>query len=262
MRTVELSLTSPVVNGIEPFLGLKENNSKNYVGVLKDTPFFAQINAPAYTPSWKDYLNFATVFSYGGKGITTNRLNAGGTAPINGGWGLNTATLTSANTDTALFDPSAEARVAGTFSQQTTNANVPNDTAQVVVTIQASATRAIMEFGLFDTATAASQTTLATTITSTAVTTITVASGTGFSNGNMAQINTEVVSITSGGTTATWTVGRGARGSTAQASAAVGAAVVGGEANAGGNMYMKGDFAVINLNSGDSVQFTSKVQYT
>ena len=55
--------------------------------------------------------------------------------------------------------------------------------------------------------------------------------------------------------------GTGNRGSTA-ATHSNGAAVVGGEALAGGNMFMKGDFSVINLNTGDSIQFTAKLQYT
>lgn len=34
------------------------------------------------------------------------------------------------------------------------------------------------------------------------------------------------------------------------------------QAPSGGNLYMKGDFAIINLSSGDSIQFTNKVQYS
>ena len=205
----------------------------------------------------------ATVFSYGGKGVTTNRLKAGGTEPLNGGWGLNPNALTSANTDTALFDPSAEARVAGASTQQTTNANVPNDTYQVVATLTASTTRAITEFGLFDTSVAAPQTTLNGAIGSTGATSITVTSASGFpgSGTYYIQIDSEVMAVTGGQGTTTWTVTRGARGSTA-ATHANSAPVVGGEATAGGNMFMKGDFSVINLNSSDSITFTAQVQYT
>lgn len=210
----------------------------------------------------KGILAMATVFSYGGKGVTTNRLRSAGTEPLNGGWG--TGTLTSGATDTALFNTNVatEARVAGTSSLVTTAANVPNDTYQVVVTIQAAGTRAITEFGLFDTATAAPVTTLATTIsTTTGPSTITVASGTGLSNAGFLQIDQEVCSITAGGGSATLTVGRAQRGSTG-ATHAVAAVIVGGEALAGGNMFLKGDFSVINLSSGDSIQFTAKLQYT
>ena len=201
----------------------------------------------------------ATHMTYGGAGITTNRLNGGGTAPLNGAWGLNPGALTTAITDTALFDPAPEARVAGTYSQQTTAVNIPNDTAQVTATITASGTRAITEFGLFDTATAAPQTTTTHTVLSTDGT-ITLSSGTGFANAGFFQIDSEVCSITSGGGTTSLVVGRGARGSTVAVHAS-GANVVGGEGLAGGNMFMKGDFAVINLNNGDSIQFTAKMQY-
>lgn len=212
-------------------------------------------------PTWRDLVSaMATVMSYGGKGITTNRLHGSGTEPVNGGWG--TGAGTHATTDTALFNPASEARVAGTSSLVTTTATVPNDTYQNVTTIQAAGSRAITEYGLFDTATAAPATTLAATVASSGATSITVASGTGFTNTTgYAQIEQEVVNITAGGGTATWTVTRGARGSTA-ATHPNAAAVIGGEGNAGGNMYAVGDFSVINLNTGDSIQFTFKVQYT
>jgi len=34
------------------------------------------------------------------------------------------------------------------------------------------------------------------------------------------------------------------------------------DASSAGNLFMKGDFATINLSIGDSIQFTCKVQYT
>lgn len=200
----------------------------------------------------------ATVFSYGGKGITTNRLKAGGTEPLNGGWGLNPNALTSAATDTALFDPSSEARVAGASTQQTTAANVPNDTYQVVATITAAGSRAITEFGLFDTATAASATTLASTLTAGA-TTMTLGAAINTASA-YCQVDGEVVQITANQSTTTPTILRGARGSTSATHASA-ANVVGGEGSAGGNMFLKGDFSVINLASGDSITFTAKLQY-
>lgn len=205
----------------------------------------------------------ATVFSYGGKGITTNRLKGSGTEPVNGGWGLNPSALTSAATDTALFNPAPEARVAGTSTQQTTAANIPNDTYQVVATIQASATRAITEFGLFDTTTAAPATTFSITVSTAGATAVTVAANAGFPGAGTyyIQADTEVMAVTGGQATNTWTVTRGARGSTS-ATHAAGGIVTGGEACAGGNMFLKGDFAVINLANGDSIQFTAKLQYT
>jgi hypothetical protein len=204
-------------------------------------------------------LKMATVFSYGGKSITTNRVKGSGTEPLNAGWG--TGSGTSAATDTALFNPASEARVAGTSSQVTTAANVPNDTYQVVATITASGSRAITEFGLFDTATAAPQTTLSAAISNNSTTSVSVTSGTNLSNNGYIQVESEVLQIVSGGGTGSLTVSRGARGSTA-ASHSNSLPVVGGEGLAGGNMFMKGDFSVINMNSGDSIQFTARLQYT
>lgn len=121
----------------------------------------------------------ATVFANAGKAITTNRLKGAGTEPNYVAWG--TGAGTAAATDTTLFTESAEARVAGTSTQQTTT--VTSDTYQVIGTLTASASRAITNAGLFD-------------------------------------------------------------------------------AVSSGNLFMKGDFTVVNLSSGDSIQFTMKVQYT
>lgn len=265
MRTSALALAAPLSGLFRPLIKASDDHQESaYIGLLASGPFMAAVSEPASGPLWptirsvRDWiLQMATHMTYGGAGITTNRLNSGGTAPVNGSWGLNPTGLTTQITDTALFDPAPEARVPGTFSQVTTAANVPNDTAQVVVTIQASAGRAITEFGLFDATTAAPQTTAAATVSSTSATVISVGSTTGFSNGTYAQLDSEVLSITSS-SAGNLTVGRGARGSTA-ATHASGANVVGGEGYS--NMFMKGDFSVINLNSGDSIAFTAKMQY-
>jgi hypothetical protein len=271
MRTSALALTAPLRDKLRPFIKVAGDDQVSpYMGVLADGPFLSAIADPMPMPdlwgelegwcgSIKDWiLKMATHMTYGGAGITTNRLNSGGTAPVNGGWGLNTAGLTTSITDTALFDPAPEARVAGTFSQQTTAANVPNDTAQVVVTIQASAARAITEFGLFDSSAAAPQTTLNGSVSLSTQTVLPVTSTAGFSNNDYCQLDNEVIGPISGMSAGQITAARGARGSTA-ATHATGAAVVGGEGAS--NMFMKGDFPVINLSSGDSIQFTAKMQY-
>lgn len=268
MRTSALALASAVHPRFRPFVKVSNDNqwAENVV-MLGSGPYMAAVadsdvacpGRGIRIPGWREFVAWATHVTYGGAGITTNRIKGAGTEPLDGGWGLNPGALTTSITDTALFDPSPEARVAGASTQQTTAANVPNDTYQVVVTITASAGRAITEFGLFDTTTAAPQTTTGSTISTTGVTSISVASTTGFTTGGFAQIDSEVVSIT-GSSAGTLTVARGVRGSTA-ATHATAANVVGGEGLAGGNQYMKGDFAVINLNNGDSIQFTAKVQY-
>ena len=95
------------------------------------------------------------------------------------GWG--TGAGTAAATDTTLFTESAESRVSGTQTQQTTT--VTDDTYQVVGLMTASATRAITNAGVFDASTA-------------------------------------------------------------------------------GNLFLKGDHATVNLNSGEQIQYTFKLQFT
>ncbi len=121
----------------------------------------------------------ATVFSNTGKAITTNRLKGSGTEPLYVAWG--TGAGTAAITDTTLFTESAEARTAGTSTQQTTTTT--NDTYQVVGTITATAGRTITNAGLFD-------------------------------------------------------------------------------ASTSGNIFMKGDFTGVVLNSGESIQFTNSVVFS
>jgi len=91
----------------------------------------------------------ATVLTSAGKAVWTNRLKGSGTEPVYVGWG--TGAGTAAVADTTLFTESAEARVSGTSTQQTTT--VTNDTYQVVGTLTASAGRTITNAGNFDAAT-------------------------------------------------------------------------------------------------------------
>lgn len=121
----------------------------------------------------------ATVVTNAGKGIVTNRIKGSGTEPNYCAWG--TGAGTAAATDTTLFTESAESRVAGTSTQQTTTTT--NDTYRVVGTITATGTRGITNAGLFD-------------------------------------------------------------------------------ASTSGNLFVKGDFTVINLVTNDSIQFTFNVQFT
>jgi hypothetical protein len=211
----------------------------------------------------------ATVVTRKGKEILSGRLI--GATPTQAEpkivtWGLNPAGLTAAATDVAMFDESAEARVTGTSSQvTTTNAN---DTYQVVGTITASASRAITEFGAFDSTTQPSTATVAAggVVGSSSATTLNTAAT--FTPGNnYIQIRTEVMQVTAGSGTTALTVVRGQNGSTAISTIAVSDVVTpgnipGSTATTGGSMFVHADFAVINLNNGDSIQFTLKVQFT
>jgi hypothetical protein len=121
----------------------------------------------------------ATVLANAGKAIITNRIKGAGTEPNYVAWG--TGAGTAAATDTTLFTESAEARVAGTSTQQTTTTT--SDTYQVIGTMTASAGRTITNAGLLD-------------------------------------------------------------------------------ASTSGNLFVKGDFTGIVLNSAESIQFTFKVQFS
>ena len=91
----------------------------------------------------------ATVVTNGGRAIIANRMLGLGTEPKYAGWGSGAGTA--GVSDTGLFTPEAEARVAGTSSRVTGPApNVPNDTYQVVATLTATAGKTITNAGLFD----------------------------------------------------------------------------------------------------------------
>lgn len=86
------------------------------------------------------------VLTNAGRAILTNRIKGSGTEPNFVAWG--TGSHTAAAADTALTTESSETRATGTSTRTTTS--VTNDTYQVVGTITATGTRAIIEGGLFD----------------------------------------------------------------------------------------------------------------
>jgi len=97
----------------------------------------------------------ATVLTNAGRGITTARLRAVGTEPLNIGWG--TGAGTAAVADTTLFTEALVTLAAGgtdhtlgTSSQVTTT--VTNDTYQVTGTRTATGAGTVTNAGLFDAA--------------------------------------------------------------------------------------------------------------
>jgi hypothetical protein len=206
------------------------------------------------------------------------------TEPKNIAWGDPASTLTgSANADVALFKPQTEARVAGTSTMTSSGANVLADTYQVTGTITCLVgAKTITEAGLFDTTTAASTSTIATSSQSSGATTVTLAATIGPASGNFyIQIENEVELVTGGQGTATLTVTRGALGTSAAAHAVGAQATSGGDGHAnsnagaggqtattanvlakGGNLFAHSDFAGIALAVNDSIAFTWKVQLT
>lgn len=212
----------------------------------------------------------ATFVTRKGKDIFTGRLI--GATPTQAEpkiitWGLNPAGLTAAASDVAMFQESGEARVTATSSQvNTTN---PNDTYQLVGTITAGATRAITEFGAFDSTTQPATAAVAAggVVGSSVSTTLNTAATFTPGNGNYIQIRTEVMQVTAGSGSTALTVVRAQNGSSAISTIAATDTVTPGNipgtsAITGGSQLVHADFAVVNLNNGDSIQFTLKVQFT
>lgn len=206
-------------------------------------------------------------FTSKGREIVAGRLI--GTSPTqaepkNLGWG--TGAGTAANTDIAPFTEAAESRVAGTSSQVTTTST--NDTYQVVGTITSSSAQTITETFLSDSASKPAATTLSASIASTGATSMTVTSASGFpGSGNYnIQIDSEVITVTAGQGTTTWTITRGVNGSTA-ATHSNGATVTGGNtpgstAITNGSLLIHASFTGLALNNGDSLTATTKLSFS
>jgi hypothetical protein len=185
-------------------------------------------------------------------------------APSKVGWG--TGTGTAARSDVAPIIEAAEARVTGTITQQTTT--VTNDTIQVVGMITSSSTQTITETIISSQSTKPQSTTLSAAITTTGATSCTVTSASGFpgSGTYYVQIDSEVIGITAGQGTTTWTITRGQNGSTA-ATHLINAVVTGGNIP-GSTAITNGDLFIhstsspgLGLNSGDSLTSTTKLTF-
>ena len=203
-------------------------------------------------------------FTAKGRELVAGRIAGSGTEPKNLGWG--TGAGTAASSDVAPFTEAAEARVAGTSSLVTTTST--NDTYQVVGTITSSSGQTITETFLSDSASKPQSTTLSAAISTTGATSISVTSATGFpGSGNYnIQVDSEVMTVTAGQGTTTWTVTRGVNGSTA-ATHSSGAVVTGGNvpgstAITNGNLLIHASFTGLALNSGDSLSATTKLSFS
>ena len=146
-------------------------------------------------------------------------------------------TTAAAATDQALsseITANGGARSAASATQ--TTATVTNDTMQLVHTWTFNTNPfALVEEGIVDSASAPS----VTTTTQSRINTdssVTVASGSGFTTNDFAQWEGEIIQITAGGGTGTFTISRGQRGTTA-ASHASGTSLV--DINTSGNMMAK-----------------------
>lgn len=212
----------------------------------------------------------ATVVAFLSKGreIVSGRLTGAGsptqTEPKNLGWGTGAGTAAAA--DVAPFIEAAEARVVGTSSLVTTTS--ANDTYQVVGTITSAANQTITETFLSDSASKPAATTANGAIASAVSTSITVTSAAGFpGSGNYnIQIDSEVLLVTGGQGTTTWTVTRGVNGS-AGATHLTGAVITGGNAPGStavtnGSLLIHASFTGLALNIGDSLSATTKLSFS
>lgn len=215
----------------------------------------------------------ATVVTNQGHNVITGRM-IGATPtqaePKNLGHGSGSGT--SAVTDLTLFAEDTGgsptyARTAGSSSQVTTA--IANDTYQATGTVTAGHAIGVTNAALFDQTGLPAQTTLTSNPLTSGATSMTVTSATGFpGSGNyLIQIDSEVIQVTAGQGTTTWTIVRAQNGSTAAShnqNAVImeaGTTAAGGGTGGGGQMLMKGDFAVINLATNDSITYTAKVQF-
>lgn len=167
------------------------------------------------------------------------------------------------------------ARVTGTVSDVTTT-NL-DDTLQIVGTITAGTALAITEAGLFTLSPYPAQFSVATisgtflagALTSGGTATISSATGVPTATTNYQMVSTggtvlEVFSASLAGTTLT-AVARGLNGTVAAAARAAGVVITAVSASGTGDSGLcaaKGDFAVINLASADTLQLTAKIQFT
>lgn len=143
-----------------------------------------------------------------------------------------------------------------------------NDTYQVVGTITSASGQTVNESLLALTTAKPQSTTLSAAITTTGATSISVTSATGFpGSGNYTiQIDSEVLLVTGGQGTTTWTVTRGYNGSAA-ATHSNGETVTGGNAPGSsavtnGDLFLHASYTGLALNSGDSLQATFSLKFT
>jgi hypothetical protein len=182
-------------------------------------------------------------------------------------WGTNAVATTAANTDIAMWTEAAESRTTGTPSITTTNTT--NDTFSAVGTITSLSGQTITESGLSTTSAKPQSTTLSAAITTTTATSMTVTSASGFpGSGNYyVQIDSEVVEVTGGQGTTTWTIVRHANGSTA-ATHLISAAVTGGNIPGGagvitsGDLFMHSSYTGLALNTGDALTGTFNLYFS
>lgn len=203
-----------------------------------------------------------------GREIMTGRMRGGTPTqaePLFIGW--DTGGFTGAVSDVGAFGESAEARITGTSSQQTTT--TANDTYQVTGTLTATGSRTITAVLLSDTTSKPFATTVTggSAVGSAVGTTLTVAAAYTPANNTYIQVRTEVLQVTAGTGTTSLTVTRGQNGSAAIASIANSDPVTAGNPPGvatvtNGNLFVHGEHGSTTLASGESITYTVTVKIT
>jgi hypothetical protein len=205
-----------------------------------------------------------------GREIVWNRLKGSGNEPLNLAWGNNPNSLTAATSDVNLYKEAAESRVAGTSSLVTTTTS--NDTYQVTGTFTSAGPQTIAEVALSDSASKPASTTVTggTAVGSSSGTTLTVTSATGFpGSGNYdIQVRNEVMTVTAGQGTTSWTVTRGANGSNggsgistiANSDVVTGGNQPGSTAVTNGSLAFHADHGSQTLAANDQISYTLTVR--
>lgn len=170
-----------------------------------------------------------------------------------------TGNSTALATDQTVSSPYGS-RATCTVSAATVSTS--GDTFRLNTTITYSSAQTITNIGIFDASTLAPQTVLQSQL-DPGVTTVTV---TGYSNFPSypfdAQLGSEVITVTTGNGSNSWTVVRNTNGSPISTSGfPAGTVIVGGNQTSNGNMFLKSSFSGIPLNAGDQIQFTIDVQF-
>lgn len=206
------------------------------------------------------------VYTTRGRELIANAINGTAFTAKYLGWGTNAVATTAATSDIAAWTEAAESRTTGTTSITTTTTT--NDTYQVVGTITSGSGQTITESILADTSAKPQATTLSAAITTTGALSCTVTSASGFpgSGTYYVQIDSEVIGITAGQGTTSWTITRGQNGSTA-ATHLIGATVTGGNIPGGagvitsGDLFMHASYTGLALNSGDALTGTFQLHF-
>lgn len=209
----------------------------------------------------------AAVVTSKGRDVMTGRMRGSSPTqaePLNLAWGNNPNSLTAAVTDVALYKEAAEARVAGTSSQQTTT--TANDTYQVTGTFTSAGGQTIAEVALGDSASKPFSTTWATAPTGTGGTTGTLSASYTPANNTYIQCRGEVMQVTAGTGTTSVTISRGVNGSSAVTQSngdTVTAGNIPGVATVtNGSLLFHADHGSQTLATNDQITYTLQVKIT